>query len=106
MIVEHYDLAVVRLSQPDARWSLGFERARLTVIHEYGTRSWYIDIDGIADRPLLERFAGSEDIGVAVEAVTIGGRTLKGDGFFHPNLRHAAAAIRGVGELEGYSPTR
>jgi hypothetical protein len=100
--VENYDLASSRLSQKGVDWTLVFGKARLSVVNEYGTRSWYVDIDGISDRALLERFASTVEIDVSVEAVTIGGRVLKGDGYFHPNPRHEAAAIRGVGELEGY----
>ncbi|MBB6731103.1 hypothetical protein [Cohnella zeiphila] len=101
--MEHYDLASLRLSQNEESWALAFGKARLSVVNEYGTRSWYVDIDGISDRELLERFANTVEIDVVVEAVTIGGRVLKGDGYFHPNPWHAAAAIRGVGELEGYA---
>ncbi|GIO13946.1 hypothetical protein J19TS2_35010 [Cohnella xylanilytica] len=106
--MENYELASLKMSQNEENWTLSFERAKLMVIHEYGTLSWYIDIDGISDEELLNRFARSEEIAVAVRTVTIGGKNLNGDGYFHPNPAHRAAAIRGIGELEGYasSPSR
>ncbi|RUS45487.1 hypothetical protein [Cohnella sp. AR92] len=102
--MENYDLATLRMRQADNAWTILFDTAKLMVMDEYGTRSWFIDVEGIPDAALLDRFAHTVDIDVTVEAVTIGGRTLKGSGFFHPNPKHRAAAIRGQGELEGYVP--
>src|SRR5262249_17723892 len=100
--MENYELAELAIAQDDYRQSVTFSRAKLTIVSEHGTRLWYVDIDGIPDERLLRRFAESEEIGVSVSIVTIGGKLLSGRGFFHPNpLRHAAA-IRGDGELYGY----
>lgn len=101
--MENYELATLRISQDEHSWTLTFDRAKLFVIREYATLSWYIDIDGVADAELLERFAASEEIAIALEAVTIGGKQLRGDAYFHPNTFRQAAAIRGIGKLEGYA---
>jgi hypothetical protein len=102
--MESYDLASLRMTQNEKAWTILFDSAKLMVMDEYGTRSWFIDVEGIPDEELLSRFASTVDIDVAVEAVTIGGRSLQGSGFFHPNLKHKAAAVRGHGELAGYVP--
>jgi hypothetical protein len=100
--METYDLADLIISQGSQTRALNFERAKLMVVSEYGTRLWYIDIEGVSDDRLLEQFAAAEDIGVDVRTTTIGGRKLQGRGFFHPNPQHNAAAIRGDGQLDGY----
>ncbi|QJD87542.1 hypothetical protein [Cohnella herbarum] len=100
--METYDLAELVITQDSQTWPLEFSRAKLMIVSEYGTRLWYIDVDGITDEGLLGRFAESEEIGVGMSAITIGGRRLEGKGFFHPNPQHRAAAIRGDGQLEGY----
>ncbi|THF73192.1 hypothetical protein [Cohnella fermenti] len=102
--METYDLATLRMNQEDESWTILFDNAKLMVMDEYGTRSWFIDVNGIPDSQLLDRFANTADIDVTVEAVTIGGRSLKGSGFFHPNPKHQTAAVRGHGELVGYAP--
>jgi hypothetical protein len=101
--VETYDLADLAITQGQTTWNLVFSRAKLMIVSEYGTRLWFIDVDGIPDASLLKQFADSEEIGVDVKATTIGGRQLEGKGFFHPNPQHLAAAIRGDGNLEGYT---
>lgn len=101
--METYDLAELVVMQGPLTWNLAFSRAKLMIVSEYGTRLWYIDIDGMTDEGLLNRFAESEEIGVEIRSTTIGGRQLEGRGFFHPNPQHRAAAIRGDGQLEGYA---
>jgi hypothetical protein len=101
--VENYELAALTVTEGQESRTLTFDRGKLTVVSEYGTRLWFIDLDGVADEGLLQRFAEAEDIGVRVYAVTIGGRHLSGNGFLHPNPLRLSAAIRGDGELEGYA---
>ncbi|MFC4601673.1 hypothetical protein [Cohnella hongkongensis] len=100
--MESYDLAELAVSQHAHRWNLVFSRARLMVVSDHGTRLWYVDIDGMADGELLQRFADSDSIEVQMTATTVGGKKLSGSGFFHPNPRRLAAAIRGDGPLIGY----
>ncbi|RKP53934.1 hypothetical protein D7Z26_11100 [Cohnella endophytica] len=100
--METYDLAELSVAQGPLTWNLVFSRAKLMIVSEYGSRLWYIDIDGMTDVALLKRFAESHEIEVEVKSTTIGGRHLEGKGFFHPNPQHRAAAIRGDGQLEGY----
>ena len=102
--MESYDLAELAISQHSHVWNLVFSRAKLMVVSDHGTRLWYIDIDGVTDDELLKRFADSDSIEIAMTATTVGGRELSGSGFFHPNPRHRAAAIRGDGQLTGYGP--
>jgi hypothetical protein len=101
-VVEHFELAALSVTEGEDNRPIAFARAKLTVVSEYGTRLWYIDVDGISDEGMLQRFAESEEIGVNVAAVTIGGKRMSGIGFFHPNPHNRSAAIRGDGELEGY----
>lgn len=101
MEMETYPLASIAIGyelQPSR--ILAFGRAELVLITDYGDRSWYIDIDGITDAELLGWFGRSENIRVDVRAADADGKTFCGSGFFHPNERHQAAAIRGEGELK------
>lgn len=100
--METYELANITISQGSFERSLAYERAKLFIITEHGSRHWYIELDGIADEQVLRRFAESDDIGVTIVATTAGGRKLSARGYFHPNPLHRAAAIRGEGRLEGY----
>ncbi|MFC3798577.1 hypothetical protein [Cohnella sp. GCM10012308] len=100
--METFELASLLVRQGDEEWQVAFERARLFVIQHYGTLSWYIELDGMQQEALLRRFAESLDIAVSVQAVSVGGKSLGGDAFFHPNPQKHAAAVRGQGELEGY----
>jgi hypothetical protein len=100
--METYDLADLVIIQGSETWRLVFSRAKLMIVSEYGTRLWFIDVEGLTDEKLLKQFAESDEIGVEVKATTIGGRQLGGRAFFHPNPQHLAAAVRGDGQLEGY----
>ena len=101
--METYDLAQLAIAQQAQSWNLVFARAKLMIVSEHGTRLWYIDIEGVTDEDLLRRFAESERIEVRMQTTTIGGRKMEGNGFFHPNPKHRAAAIRGDGPLDGYT---
>ncbi|CAI6045501.1 hypothetical protein [Cohnella sp. JJ-181] len=100
--METYELASLQVKQGSDEWPVAFERARLFVIQNYGTFSWYIELDGMTQGDLLRHFAESLDIAVSVQAVSVGGKALGGDAYFHPNPQKQAAAIRGQGELVGY----
>ncbi len=101
--MEQYDLKELTISDAKKDIPLVFSKAVLTVVSEYATRLWYIEVDGVADSDLLQHFAETDEIGIGVRAVTREGGTLSGEGYFHPNPRSRAAAIRGDGELRGYS---
>ena len=100
--MEQFELAALTVTEGETTRPIAFARAKLTVVSEYGTRLWYMDVDGIADAALLKRFAETDEIGVGVSAVTVGGKKLSGQGYFHPNPSNRSAAIRGNGELAGY----
>src|SRR5687768_5625370 len=91
-----------RLAISNGEWErreMGFEAAMLLLVTQYGDKLWYIDVDGVADRELLDWFSRSEDIKITMHAVSDKGEQLAGDGYLHPNAPHGAAAIRGAGEL-------
>ncbi|MBO9598164.1 MAG: hypothetical protein J7559_10165 [Cohnella sp.] len=100
--METYELAKLTIAQPSFEVSLAFERAKLFIITEHGSKHWYVELDGISDEQVLLRFEESEDIGVTLAATTADGRGWSGRGYFHPNSRHLAANIRGEGPLEGF----
>lgn len=88
--METYDLAELVIAQDSQTWNLAFSRAKLMIVSDYGTRLWYIDIDGMTDESLLKRFAESENIGVDMHTTTIGGRRLKAVDF--------STRIRSIGQ--------
>jgi len=101
--MDTYALAELRLRRREQDVRLTFDDARLAVVTEAGSRLWYIDVNGIAQTGLLEQLADSGDLRFELTAVTADGRRFEGVGYVHPNVRHHAAAIRGDGELAGYS---
>lgn len=100
--METFDLAELVISQDSQEWKLTFTRAKLMIVSDHGTRLWFIDVDGMTDDSLLNKFAMSDHIEVRLRATSIGGCLMEGMGYFHPNPQHSAAAIRGNGQLEGY----
>lgn len=79
--------------------ALGFVKAELVIVTQYGDKLWYIDAEGIDDAALLERFGQSEDIKVELVATAETGEMWVGTGYLHPNEQNRAAAIRGEGML-------
>jgi hypothetical protein len=100
--VETYELAALSITHGSQTTALSFSRAKLMIVTDHGTRLWFIDVEGMLDEELLKHFAQSHEINVSINTTTIGGRQLAGQGFFHPNPQHLAAAIRGDGPLDGY----
>ncbi len=47
-------------------------------------------------------FNESEDIRIDLTGLTARGHSFEAVGYFHPNVMHHAAAIRGDGELPGF----
>jgi hypothetical protein len=104
--MDSFDLTSLQISQGEQSRQVPFDRAKLVVVTEYGSRLWYIDLDGVADEEMLQHFANTDDIAVTLQATTIGGNKMTGRGYFHPNVPHGAAAIRGEGVLEGFAANR
>ncbi|BBI32168.1 hypothetical protein [Cohnella abietis] len=100
--METFELSELVISQGSEVWNLSFSSAKLMIVSEYGSRLWFIDVEGLSDEALLNKFAESDEIGVSVQTATIEGRKMDGRAFFHPNPQHHAAAIRGDGPLQGY----
>ncbi len=100
--METYELAQLSITQGSYGKSLAYERAKLFIITDHGSKHWYVELDGLSDEDVLRRFEESEDIGVSLAATTADGRAWTGCGYFHPNSRHRAANIRGEGPLEGF----
>ncbi|WP_270169548.1 hypothetical protein [Paenibacillus sp. SYP-B4298] len=103
--MEQYELIELRIEQHGKSEKLDFSSARLVVVTDMGSRLWYIDANGITQQKLLSDFSRSDDIAVTLQGITVGGKAFSGEGFFHPNPQHQAAAIRGNGELAGLKPS-
>ncbi|WP_336788119.1 hypothetical protein [Paenibacillus sp. MMO-177] len=76
-----------------------FQSAELVLVSDYGSKLWYVDVNGVKDTELLQWFGQSEDIRIELYATATDGRTFNGTAYLHPNEPHLAAAIRGDGEL-------
>ncbi|GGF99642.1 hypothetical protein [Paenibacillus abyssi] len=100
--MEQFELAELIITLHEENTRLNFTSAQLVIVAELGSILWYIDINGISQNDVLIAFSKSEDIRIKLNAVTAGGRSFEGVGYFHPNVQHHAAAIRGDGKLEGY----
>ncbi|REE85110.1 hypothetical protein A8990_11327 [Paenibacillus taihuensis] len=100
--METYHLAELSITYNEITTRLAFTAAQLVVVTETGFKLWYIEIDGMTQTSLLHMFNESEHIGVEIAGITAGGKPFKAYGYFHPNVQHHAAAIRGDGELAGF----
>ncbi|MEK3881884.1 hypothetical protein [Paenibacillus sp. PL2-23] len=78
---------------------LGFRKADLVIVTQYGDRLWYIDAEGVDDDALLAAFGQSDNIKIDLVATAESGEMWTGTGYLHPNERNRAAAIRGEGVL-------
>ncbi|RXZ80074.1 hypothetical protein EBB07_20240 [Paenibacillaceae bacterium] len=101
--MEQFTLDELAFSQGSLQYKLAFSDAVLVVVSELGSRFWYIDVSGIEQTALLEAFHTQENIRIDLSARTVSGQQFRGIGYFHANVVHQAAAIRGDGELEGYN---
>lgn len=102
LVLDTYHVAELSIAHGGAATKLAFSAAQLVVVADAGRKLWYVEIDGMTQHTLLRMFSESDDIGVAVSGITAGGRPFRGSGYFHPNVPHSAAAIRGDGELAGF----
>lgn len=101
MEVEQMGLRGIRFS--NKQWEqreIAFKEAKLMLVTEYGDKFWYVEVDGVPDRELLEWFASSEDIRIDLTVVSDNGEKLQGIAYAHPNTAHGSLAIRGDGELK------
>ncbi|GIQ67089.1 hypothetical protein PACILC2_56570 [Paenibacillus cisolokensis] len=99
--MDEYELTAIEVTRENVTTPLSFREGRIVVVTDLGTRFWYADIEGIEPKELLEALAASDNIRIALSAVTTDGRVLRGIGFMHPNVTRGSAAVRGDGELEG-----
>ncbi|MFC5648162.1 hypothetical protein ACFPYJ_03335 [Paenibacillus solisilvae] len=100
--MDTYLLAELTVTHNGISVKLDYTQAQLVVVTDTGYRLWYIDIDGITQSSLLHMFNESEDIRVDLTGLTRDGQSFAAVGYFHPNVMHQAAAIRGDGELQGF----
>ncbi|SFS49428.1 hypothetical protein [Paenibacillus sp. BC26] len=100
--METYSLAELSIIYNNVITKLIYRSAHLVVVTDAGYKLWYIEIDGMTQTALLHMFHESEDIGVSLSGITVGGKPFQAGGYFHPNAQHHAAAIRGDGELIGF----
>ncbi|MCR2802426.1 NADAR family protein [Paenibacillus soyae] len=100
MDMETIGLRSITINNDEHRFrALGFRKADLVIVTQYGDKLWYIDAEGIDDAALLASFGQSEDLRVELLATAESGETWTGIGYLHPNERNSAAAIRGEGPL-------
>lgn len=97
--METIQLARIVITYQQLMKELSFTSAELVVITNYGSRLWYVDVNGVADLELLRWFGQSEDIEIKLSVTATDGRNYEGTAYLHPNEPHQAAAIRGEGEL-------
>lgn len=100
--MDTYSLAELSIMHNGIAAKLDYKTAQLVIVTDTGYRLWYIDVDGITQSSLLQMFNESEDIRVELAGLTTGGQSFEAVGYFHPNVMHQAAAIRGDGELAGF----
>src|SRR5690348_9870676 len=100
--METYQLTYLKIDQQDKEDILQFSTANLLVDTSDVTKSWFIDINQLKNKDVLDRFLAAADIRVHIYAVTADGKELFGDGYFYPNMTHDCAAIRGDDVLVGY----
>ncbi|QHW33327.1 hypothetical protein GZH47_22715 [Paenibacillus rhizovicinus] len=100
--METYHVAELSITYEGVTTKLSFRAAQLVVVTDAGYKLWYLEVDGMTQHALLQMFNETDQIGVALNGVTAGGRPFAGSGYFHPNVPHSAAAIRGDGELPGF----
>ncbi|WP_219838608.1 hypothetical protein [Paenibacillus sp. R14(2021)] len=100
--METYQLTELSITHQGISTKLSFTAAQLFVVADSGYKLWYIEIDGMTQLALLHMFNETDQIGVTLNGITAGGKPLQGTGYFHPNVSHHAANIRGDGELGGF----
>ncbi|WP_308635667.1 hypothetical protein [Paenibacillus silvisoli] len=100
--METYSIAELSIHYQDVTTKLIYKSAHLVVVADTGYKLWYIELDGMTQASLLHQFNESEDIGVSLTGITGGGKPFMASGYFHPNVQHHAANIRGDGELVGF----
>jgi len=97
--MEIMKLATITIHYQQRSQELLFTSAELILITDYGSRLWYVDVNGVTDLELLRWFGQSEDIRVELSLQTEEGQVFNGTAYLHPNELHQAAALRGEGEL-------
>lgn len=97
--METIQLKDIKIVYQQQMKELPFQSAELVLVSDYGSKLWYVDVNGVQDSELLQWFGQSEDIRVELYATAADGRTFNGTAYLHPNEPHQAAALRGDGEL-------
>ena len=105
-LLEHYPLKAIKIVHADEETLLQFDEAALYVDTADISYAWFVDISGVANRPLLNRLSQALDIAVMMYARTETGLEVAGRGHLHPSLTASHAALRGDGELFGYEQIR
>lgn len=98
--METFEIINIEITFQQGTTQLDFTSAELVRVTEFGSRLWYVDINGVVDHELLKWFGQSQNIEVQLAAVAKSGQTFRGKGYLHPNEQHQAAAIRGDDELQ------
>jgi hypothetical protein len=100
--LQQLELSKITLIQHGEPTPLHFESAYLFIHTEPFSMSWFVDLTKVENTELMERLQKSNDIHIVLQAVSVHGHSLVGEGYIYPSLKDNNAAIRGNGELLGY----
>ncbi|MBD3920125.1 hypothetical protein H8B09_15275 [Paenibacillus sp. PR3] len=78
---------------------LTFSSAQLVIVHEYGSKQWYVDTTDSGPAELLNHYYVSDNIAVQMTARTSDGRSFSGTAYVHANVPRQACVLRGDDEL-------
>jgi len=78
---------------------LTFGSAQLVIVHEYGSKQWYVDLSNAGPAELLNHYYVSDNIAIRMTASSRDGRTYRGTAYVHANVPRQACVIRGDDEL-------
>lgn len=78
---------------------LTFSSAQLVIVHEYGSKQWYVDTTDSGPAELLNHYYVSDNIAVQMTARTSEGRVYSGTAYVHANVPRQACVLRGDDEL-------
>lgn len=95
-MMETIDLAQITITGTGIEAAeLTFSAAQLVIVHEYGSKQWYIDTTDSGPAELLDHYYVSDNIAVQMTARTSDGRSFSGTAYVHANVPRQACVLRG-----------
>jgi hypothetical protein len=99
-MMESIELVRITITGKDVESAeLTFSSAQLVIVHEYGSKQWYIDTTDAGPAELLNHYYVSDNIAVQITARTSEGRIYSGKAYVHANVPRQACVLRGDEEL-------